>query len=287
MQLKLDKISMSYGNKKIFQDLSYQFTEGVYGLLGANGTGKTTLMKIITYLIDPLAGEIYLDSQPRKDYYHQVGILPQETAYYPQFTASDFLLYMATLKGMSKEAAATETERLLKLVGLSDVKNDKIATFSGGMKRRLGIAQALLNNPKILILDEPTAGLDPKERVRFRHIISKLSTDKIILLSTHIVSDIEAIAKEILLLKDGQFIQTGSLNQLLKPLTDKVFEVSISDPRDKQAFYQKHLIVNERADKDHIQLRLISETPPTTDARSVTPQLEDLYLYHFQEEVSP
>ncbi|MBP2621894.1 ABC transporter ATP-binding protein [Streptococcus panodentis] len=284
MKLEMIGISKSYGSKSVLKNISCEFTEGVYGLLGANGTGKTTLMNIICNLIKPSQGRIKFDDLAHaEDYIQYIGLLPQNFSYYPSFTGLDFLLYMAVLKGMAKKAAVEESGRLLKLVGLYDVRKKKIASYSGGMKQRLGIAQALLNDPKILILDEPTVGLDPKERVKFRNIISELSADKIILLSTHIVSDVEAIAKEILILKDGNFIERGSARDLLSPIEDQVWEFRLSES-DWQRLSQDYVIVNERVEPDGVVLRVISAKAPAENARQAVPSLEDLYIYHFREE---
>ena len=201
MELRLDRLTKEYGSKIAVDELSAVMNQGVYGLLGANGAGKTTLMRMICDILRPTTGEVIYDncniSEMREEYRNILGYLPQDFGYYPNFTAEKFLLYMSSLKGLERQFARQRSEELLELVGLSQVKGKKIGTFSGGMKQRLGIAQALLNNPKILILDEPTAGLDPKERVRFRNLISAISQNKIVLLSTHIVSDVEYIAGHI------------------------------------------------------------------------------------------
>ena len=211
MELIIDRVSKQYKSRIAVDRVSARLHQGVYGLLGANGAGKTTLMRMLTGILTPTSGTITFDGMDvtTEDYRGILGYLPQDFGYYPEFTAMDFLLYLAALKGIPKSQAKRRAKELLELVSLEDVSRKKIKTFSGGMKQRLGIAQALLNDPKLLILDEPTAGLDPKERVRFRNLIEQLGKDSIVLLSTHIVSDIEHIADEILLMKDGQLIFQG------------------------------------------------------------------------------
>ncbi|MBR4078436.1 MAG: ABC transporter ATP-binding protein [Oscillospiraceae bacterium] len=211
MELIIDRVSKQYKNHIAVDRVSARLHRGVYGLLGANGAGKTTLMRMLTGILTPTSGSITFDGMDvsTEEYRGILGYLPQDFGYYPEFTAMDFLLYLAALKGIPKSQAKRRAKELLELVSLQDVARRKIKTFSGGMKQRLGIAQALLNDPKLLILDEPTAGLDPKERVRFRNLIEQLGKDSIVLLSTHIVSDIEHIADEILLMRDGQLIFQG------------------------------------------------------------------------------
>lgn len=211
MKLTIDRVSKQYKNLIAVDRVSAILEEGVYGLLGANGAGKTTLMRMICGILRPTGGTITYDGIDvgEEAYRAVLGYLPQDFGYYPEFSATDFLLYLAALKGIPKMQAKRKAEELMELVSLQDVRHKKVKTFSGGMKQRLGIAQALLNEPKLLVLDEPTAGLDPKERVRFRELIEGLGKENVVLLSTHIVSDIEHIADQILMMKDGQLTYQG------------------------------------------------------------------------------
>lgn len=215
MKVNVDRVTKQFKNKIAVDRLSFELSEGVTGLLGANGAGKTTLMRIMSGILDATSGTVDADgiAVTSEEYRALLGYLPQDFGYYPEFTAREFVMYIAALKGLNKKHAKVRTDELLELVGLSDVANRKIKTFSGGMKQRVGIAQALINEPKILILDEPTAGLDPKERVRFRDLIAELGKDTIVLFSTHIVSDIEHIAKRVLMMKDGRLIYDGEWNE--------------------------------------------------------------------------
>ena len=212
MELVIDRLTKQFQNKIAVDRVSLRLNNGVYGLLGTNGAGKTTLMRMLCGILQPTSGTIAFDGMDvsEEGYRAILGYLPQDFGYYPEFTAMGFLLYMAALKGLPKHSAKRRANELLELVGLQEMGCKKIKTFSGGMKQRLGIAQALLNNPKMLILDEPTAGLDPKERVRFRNLIGQLGKGSIVLLSTHIVSDIEHIADEVLMMKNGNLIYHGA-----------------------------------------------------------------------------
>ena len=216
MELCIDRLTKQYENKIAVDRVSLQLTNGVYGLLGANGAGKTTFMRMLCGILKPTSGTVTFDGMDvsSEEYRAELGYLPQDFGYYPDFNGMDFLLYMASLKGLTKTEAKRKSKKLLELVSLSDVAKKKIATYSGGMKQRLGIAQALLNDPKIILLDEPTAGLDPKERVRFRNLIKELGTESIVLLSTHIVSDIEHIADTVLMMKAGQIVFNGSADEI-------------------------------------------------------------------------
>lgn len=211
MELVIDRVTKQYQNKIAVDRVSLKLQKGVYGLLGANGAGKTTLMRMVCGILNPTGGTIALDGKEvsTEEYRAELGYLPQDFGYYPEFTGLDFLLYMAALKGLNKAQAKRKAQELLELVALKEAAKKKIKSYSGGMKQRLGIAQALLNEPKLIVLDEPTAGLDPKERVRFRNMIAELGKNNIVLLSTHIVSDIEHIADVVLMMKDGQLIYQG------------------------------------------------------------------------------
>lgn len=215
MELVIDRLSKQYKNKIAVDRISLRLTPGVYGLLGANGAGKTTLMRMICGILKPTGGTVTLDTYDvsTEEYRGRLGYLPQDFGYYPEFTGEDFLMYMASLKGLEKSYAKKKVKELLELVGLTPQAKKKVKTYSGGMKQRLGVAQALLNDPELLVLDEPTSGLDPKERVRFRNLIGELGKESIVLLSTHIVSDIEHVADKILMMKDGQLIYQGEWTQ--------------------------------------------------------------------------
>ena len=285
MELKISRVTKQFSAKIAVDKVSLEMKPGVYGLLGANGAGKTTLLRMICGVLSPDSGEISLDrfSVKEEEYRNCLGYLPQEFGYYPNFTAWDFMMYMAALKGIPRNRARVRIEKLLETVNLKGSEKKKITVFSGGMKQRLGIAQALLNNPKLLVLDEPTAGLDPKERVKFRNMISRLGQDRIVILSTHIVSDIEYIADEILLMKEGSILQKGSLPEILEPIQGKVWECKVNPARESQILEQ-YAVVNMREDTEGVFLRVAGEQSPSADAVSVEATLEDLYLYYFKGE---
>lgn len=282
MELKISRVTKQFFEKIAVDRVSLNMKPGVYGLLGANGAGKTTFLRMICGVLTPDSGEISLDrfSVKEEEYRNCLGYLPQKFGYYPNFTAWDFLMYMAALKGISRNRAKVRIEELLEAVNLKGAEKKKIAAFSGGMKQRLGIAQALLNNPKLLVLDEPTAGLDPKERVKFRNMISHLGKDRIVLLSTHIVSDVEYIADEILLMKEGSILHEGSLPEILKPIEGKVWECRVNSSEEAQILEQ-YAVVNMREESQGTLLRVVGEESPSENAVSVEATLEDLYLYYF------
>lgn len=285
MELKIDRVTKKYGSKIACDGISLTLKNGVYGLLGANGAGKTTLMRMMCGILNPTSGSIAYDGIDvlQEEYRELLGYLPQDFGYYPEFTAQDFMMYIAALKGIPRNRAKGKTAALLEMVSLKNEAKKKIKTFSGGMQQRLGIAQALLNDPKILVLDEPTAGLDPKERIKFRNIISRMGADRIILLSTHIVSDIEHIANTILVMKDGQMIHEGSLEEIIAVIRDKVWILSVS-AEEADEYSAKYPVINARNEGDQVLLRLVSEGKPCEGAENVEASLEDLYLYYFSAE---
>ena len=288
MELSLKSIKKEYGDKLVLDCLSFSLKPGLYGILGSNGSGKTTLFRIICGLMKPTQGAVFFNGKnivdQAENFRDILGFLPQDFRYYPDFTARNFLLYIASLKGLSRKNASTTSDELLDLVGLSAIKNKKIRKLSGGMKQRLGIAQALLNNPQVLVLDEPTVGLDPKERVKFRKLLSSLSKEKIILLSTHIVLDVESIADEILILKNGRLRDRGTVSQLVSEISSKVWECEVTE-YEADKLEETFLVSNRRQVGQHIVMRIVSEQAPISKASLVSPTLEDLYLYYFREEM--
>ncbi|MED4687939.1 ABC transporter ATP-binding protein [Peribacillus frigoritolerans] len=287
MHLVVEHLSKKFGDNTVLDDINIEFTEGVYGILGANGSGKSTLMRILVTVLKPTSGKVILDGENIKkldeEYRNLIGYLPQEIALYKSFTAERFLMYIASLKGLNKNEAKSKVSELLELVGLTEYRKKKVGTFSGGMKQRVGIAQALLNDPKVLIVDEPTAGLDPKERIRFRNLLSAISSNRIVLLSTHIVSDIDFIAKEIVILKQGKLIKKDAPDNLLGQLNEKVWTVLISEG-ELQQYQNKFKVGNIIRRENGIELRIISDTKPIETAQATIPNLEDLYLYYFDKE---
>lgn len=286
MKLEFDDLTKEFGDFTAVNHINLTMTNGVYGLLGVNGAGKTTLMRMLCTILKPTSGTICcngkdifnMDSEYRK----LLGYLPQDFGFYPEFTVEDYLLYIAALKGIRPVVAKKRVKELISKVGLSKAAHKKMKKLSGGMKRRAGIAQAMLNNPKILILDEPTAGLDPNERIRFRNLISELSEDRLVLLSTHIVSDIEYIANEIWLMKDGEVLHKGSIEELINSMTETVWECLVPKNRVSD-FMEKYKISNMKSEINQIMLRIISHEKPVENAMRVEASLEDVFLYYFGE----
>ena len=288
MELYIENVSKQFNDKKAVDNISLKITPGVWGLLGENGAGKTTLMRIIAGIMKPTSGKVMYDGIPiatlQESYRDIFGYLPQEFGFYPEFTVVDYLEYVATLKGLSPQSTKRKIEELLRKLTLMDVRHKKISKLSGGMKRRVGIAQALLNEPEILILDEPTSGLDPGERVRFRNLLSEFAHDRIVLISTHIVSDVEYIATQNAVMKDGKLIATGTTEELVKLVEGKVWNATI--PASVLPEYEQKLrIVNLRNENDGgVSIRYLAEQSLVKNSISVAPHLEDLNLYLFPQE---
>lgn len=286
LELKLDRVTKQYKNKMVVDHVSETFTGGVYGLLGENGAGKTTLMRMIANILSPEEGDISCGGIPiqkmGREYRRLIGYLPQDFGYYPEFTAWRYLMYLASLKALPKELAQERCRNLLALVGLEREESQKIKSFSGGMVRRLGIAQALLNDPEILILDEPTSGLDPRERIRFRNIISSLGKNRIVILSTHIVADVAYIADHILLMKKGKVIQKGAPGELVERMEGYVWECLINE-NEVDGYTARYPVSNLKNVENQVRLRILSVDKPCGSAVSAEPGLEDVYLYFTEE----
>lgn len=289
MELILEHLDKCLKQKRVVKDVNVIMKEGVHGLLGANGSGKTTLMRMICGLLPADEGSVCLDEIDMNlqydTYASQLGYMPQHFGFYPHYTVKAFLEYMAIIKHMTKDYANQRIIQLLSTLHLEDQKKTKMKHLSGGMLRRVGIAAALLNEPKVLILDEPTAGLDPKERIIFRNLIASLSETTIVLLSTHIVSDIETIADDILVMKEGEIILHDTCEELLQTMKDKVWYLKT----DKEAaikLMETHVIVKSHHVQNQMELRIVSDEKPHEAAQLVKPDLDDLYLYHFKEGVS-
>jgi ABC-2 type transport system ATP-binding protein len=286
LKLTIKNVSKVYGEKIAVNNIETELTPGVYGFLGANGSGKTTLMRMLAGILRPSSGQILFNGEDIRAlderYRDILGYLPQHIGFYHNMSAEKFLQYIAALKGLDNVKAKKKVEELLELVNLTDERKVKLGKFSGGMKQRVGIAQALLNDPKVLIVDEPTAGLDPKERIRFRNLLSQIADDRIVLLSTHIVSDIEYIAKEVLILKNGQLIRKDTPQALLEGLKNKVWSLQ-SPEKDVPQLEERFKVGSMLRQPDGVLLRIISDQKPASDAVNAEPNLEDLYLYYLEE----
>lgn len=288
-ELELKQVSKTFKNKTAVQDVSICLNHGVYGLLGENGAGKTTLMRMLCGILKPTQGVIHCDGMPilqmGGEYRRLLGYLPQDFGYYGDFSALRFLNYVAALKALPEEYAKNRIDELLEMVDLSKEKKNKLKTFSGGMLRRVGIAQALLNDPEILVLDEPTSGLDPGERVRFRNIISSLGKNRLVILSTHIVSDIEYIADKIMIMKNGQIMLAGDEAQILKEVEGCVWKCVVPE-KQVDSMDRKYVISNLRNQANQVELRIVSTQKPSEDAEPVEVTLEDAYLFFTKKKYS-
>jgi len=287
MPLEFHSLCKSYGNNKALNNFSAVLDNGIYALLGPNGAGKSTLINILAGLIPATSGNITYNGvdtlKMGARFRSLLGFMPQYPGFYPDFTAEQLMLYIASLKGLKKSEAKTECGRLLEEVNLTEKNDKKIKSFSGGMKQRLGLAQALIGSPSILILDEPTAGLDPKERVRFRNLISRLSSQMTVIFCTHIVPDIETIANEVLLLKSGELIGKGAVSELTVALEGKVWEITLSDT-ETEAFIAHHPTSSLVNRNGRPCIRCVSEAKPHEAAVLCEPYLEDLYMHTFGDE---
>ena len=285
MELKIEHLSKQFKDKTAVNDVSLTLTPGVWGLLGANGAGKTTLMRMIADIMTPTSGTVYYEGKDIRElgeaYRSKFGFLPQDFGYHRDFTVKDYLEYMAAPKDIPTRAATKKINHLLDILSLSDVKKKKISNLSGGMKRRVGIAQAMLNDPEILVMDEPTAGLDPGERVRLRNFISEFSHDRIVLISTHIVSDIEYISTRNAIMKGGEIVDVGTTTELVKQIEGKVWNCTI--PASKLPECEMRLrIINQRGeDHNQVYIRYLSDHLEIEGSVTTEPRLEDLYLWLF------
>ena len=286
MELRMQNLTKEFGDCTAVDHLNFTMENGVYGLLGVNGAGKTTLMKMLCTLLSPTSGEITCNGREilgmGADYRRILGYLPQEFGFYPEFTVQDYLSYIAALKGLRPVVAKRRVQELIEKTGLKKAAKKKMKKLSGGMKRRAGIAQAMLNNPKILVLDEPTAGLDPNERIRFRNLISELAEDRLVLLSTHIVSDVEYIANQILLMRNGQIVLAGEAQELIDSMEEGVFSL-YARKNDISRLMKKYKVSNLKTEHDGVELRIIAGKQPSPDAVRVDANLEDVFLYYFGE----
>lgn len=282
MELETVNLYKSYKKKEALKKINFTLKKGAYGLLGENGAGKSTLMRILATVDFPTKGQVLYDGKDilalDESYRNLIGYMPQDYSVYAGFTAKDFLEYIGALKGISKEGLKVKIPEVLEFVNLTDAANKKVRTFSGGMKRRIGIAQAIINDPKILILDEPTAGLDPKERIRFSNIISDMSKEKIVLLSTHIVSDIEAIANKLIVIKNGEILKTGKIDELIENVQNKVWEATI----EQNTFHQlrkERSVIHIKQSGGKVQVRFVGEPYHDIENLPMEPTLEDYYMY--------
>ena len=288
MKVEIQNLTKRFGQKTAVDDVSLTLTSGVWGLIGANGAGKTTLMRMLAGILTPTSGRVLCDSADTRAmgevWRDMLGYLPQHFGFYPEFTVADYLDYMAALKGLEKKFAREKIEELCEILSLTRVYKNKIKKLSGGTQRRVGIAQAMLNDPEVLILDEPTSGLDPGERVRFRNLLSEFARDRIVLISTHIVSDIEYIAAENAIMKDGKLIDVGTTEQLLRAVEGKVFTALVQDAFLGRVEREVRVVSLKNEGGGQTLVRYVADAPLLRGSEFAEPRLEDLYLWLFKDE---
>ena len=288
MRVEIQNLTKRFGQKTAVDDVSLTLTSGVWGLIGANGAGKTTLMRMLAGILTPTSGRVLCDGADTlslgEAWRDMLGYLPQHFGFYPEFTVADYLDYMAALKGIEKSAARRKIEELCEILSLTRVYKNKIKKLSGGTQRRVGIAQAMLNDPEVLILDEPTSGLDPGERVRFRNLLSEFARDRIVLISTHIVSDIEYIAAENAIMKDGRLIDVGTTEQLLRAVEGKVFTALVPDAFLGRVEREVRVVSLKNEGGGQTRVRYVADAPLLRGSEFAEPRLEDLYLWLFKDE---
>ena len=288
MKVEIQNLTKRFGQKTAVDDVSLTLTSGVWGLIGANGAGKTTLMRMLAGILTPTSGRVLCDGADTlslgEAWRDMLGYLPQHFGFYPEFTVADYLDYMAALKGLEKTAARKKIEELCEILSLTRVYKNKIKKLSGGTQRRVGIAQAMLNDPEVLILDEPTSDLDPGERVRFRNLLSEFARDRIVLISTHIVSDIEYIAAENAIMKDGKLIDVGTTEQLLRAVEGKVFTALVPDGLLDRVEREVRVVSLKNEGGGRTLVRYVADAPLLDGSEIAEPRLEDLYLWLFKDE---
>ena len=288
MNIEIQNLTKRFGKKTAVDSVSLTLTPGVCGLIGANGAGKTTLMRMLAGILTPTSGRVLCDGADTRElgetWRDMLGYLPQSFGYYPEFTVADYLDYMAALKGLEKRAARAKITELCETLSLTKVYKSRIKKLSGGTQRRVGIAQAMLNDPRVLILDEPTSGLDPGERVRFRNLLSEFARERIVLISTHIVSDVEYIAAENAIMKDGKLIDVGTTEQLLRAVEGRVFTALVPDGLLAQTEREVRVVSLKNEGGGETLVRYVAEGPLLRGSEFAEPRLEDLYLWLFKDE---
>ena len=288
MKVEIQNLTKRFGQKTAVDSVSLTLTPGVWGLIGANGAGKTTLMRMLAGILTPTSGRVLCDGADTRamgeSWRDMLGYLPQHFGFYPEFTVADYLDYMAALKGLEKQAARRKIEELCEILSLTRVYKNKIKKLSGGTQRRVGIAQAMLNDPEVLILDEPTSGLDPGERVRFRNLLSEFARERIVLISTHIVSDVEYIAAENAIMKDGKLIDVGTTEQLLRAVEGKVFTALVPDAFLGRVESEVRVVSLKNEGGGQTLVRYVADAPLLRGSEFAEPRLEDLYLWLFKDE---